>query len=160
LKVVHPGPALRRAFLETRYGTAGERLRLDHQPGPPPSWRGLSQSWAILTAWNPQGQQQDPASNAEAQERLRAALVGWPLVEGVNGEGQWAEPSLIVPGLNLRQAARLGQHFGQAAVLWGVGRRAALVWCLESELGSDMRGSVGLRLERLWLVVERLSGAP
>jgi len=160
LKVVHPDPALRRAFLDTRYGTAGERLRLSHQPGLPPPWSGPGLCWAILTAWNPQGQQQDPASNAEAQGRLRAALVGWPLVEGVNGEGQWAEPSLIVPGLGLRQAARLGQHFGQAAVLWGVGRRAALVWGLGSELGSAMSDGAVLHLERLWLVAERLSGSP
>ncbi|WP_237724620.1 DUF3293 domain-containing protein [Deinococcus alpinitundrae] len=157
--MAHPNPALRRAFLDTRYGTAGERLRLRQRPGPGPSWTAPGQRWAILTAWNPQGQRRDPASNAEAQLLLRAALTDWPLVEGVNGEGKWAEPSLIVPGLGLRRAARLGQLFGQAAVLWGVGQRAALVWC-EGDLKSDLSSGAGLRLERRWLVPDRPSGPP
>lgn len=103
-----------------------------------------------MTAWNPQGRPCDGASNNAAQEQLRAALVGWPFLEGVNGEGEWTEPSLIVPGLGLRQAAQFGQRFRQAAVLWGVGRRAALVWC------PNDAGSAGLRLERHWLVAAQL----
>ncbi|UWX65233.1 DUF3293 domain-containing protein [Deinococcus rubellus] len=144
----HPDPQLRRAFLETHYGTAHERLHLGHSPGPPPSWSAPGQRWAILTAWNPQGLQHDRASNLGAQERLRAALFGWPQLGGVNGAGEWTEPSLIVTGLNLRQATRLGQRFGQAAVLWGVGGRAALVWCAG--------GDAGLRLERYWLTAPPL----
>ena len=151
--MAHPDPAQRRAFLGSSYGTAEERLRLGRWPGPGPSWSRAGQCWAILTAWNPQGRFQDPASNAEAQHRLRAALADWPLLDGVNGEGKWAEPSLIVPGLGLRRAARLGQLFGQAAVLWGVGQRAALVWC-EGGCKSDLTGGVGLYLERHWLGVE------
>lgn len=102
------------------------------------------QRWAILTAWNPQGLARGRASNIKAQQQLRAALLGWPQLAGVNGAGEWAEPSLIVTGPHLRQAARLGQRFGQAAVLWGVGGRAALVWCAGAE--------ADLRLERFWLV--------
>ncbi|WP_245896132.1 DUF3293 domain-containing protein [Deinococcus irradiatisoli] len=92
-----------------------------------------------MTAWNPQGERQDRRRNEAAQARLRAELIGWPQREGVNGEAEWAEPSLIVLDLPLHRAAELGARFDQAAVLWGVGRRAALVWCRP------------LRLERCWL---------
>ncbi|GGM15669.1 hypothetical protein GCM10010841_25070 [Deinococcus aerophilus] len=51
-----------------------------------------------------------------------------PFRMGINGDGGWAEPSVILSRVSLREAAALGRHFGQAAVLFGVGRRAALVW--------------------------------
>ena len=60
----------------------------------------------------------------------------------MNGEGEWEEQALIVPGATLRQATGWGGEFGQAAVLWGLGARVALVW-----LGH--RGRV-VRVERLW----------
>ncbi|TSA88185.1 DUF3293 domain-containing protein [Deinococcus detaillensis] len=135
-----PPSQLRSAFLSTSYGTAQRRYQLSHAGGVLPFWSLPQQRWAILTAWNPHGQASDPASNAEAQSRLRAALAAWPALEGVNGEGNWAEPSLIVPALNLRRALEIGQDFGQAALIWGVGRRAALVWCAPD-----------VRVERFWM---------
>ena len=135
-----PDAGLRRAFLETTYGTAERRVRLDLQRGhpSPPVW-ATCQRWAILTAWNPHGAQQSAALNDAAQARLRAELSGQNLLEGVNGVGEWAEASLIVPGLGLRRALELGQRYAQAAVLWGVGLRAALVWCESAHI------------QRLWL---------
>lgn len=49
-----------------------------------------------------------------------------------------------MPGAPLRLAADLGQRFGQAAILWGAGRRVALVW-----LSPHGPGEVA-RIERFW----------
>nr|WP_244977099.1 DUF3293 domain-containing protein [Deinococcus humi] len=97
-------------------------------------------TWVIVTAWNPGGQPQSEADNRRAEQKLLALLVSHPHLPAVNGEGEWAEPSVILPGLGLRLAADLAWRFGQAAVLFGVGQRVALVW-----LNRD-----GVRLERFW----------
>lgn len=114
--------SLRSAFLQATYGTAQRRYQLTQhcglfRKGAPT--RSLSPGrWAILTAWNPHGQICDPEGNAEAQARLRAELVAWSVLEGINGGGEWAEPSVIVPNLSLRRAAELGRHYQQAALVW------------------------------------------
>lgn len=76
-----------------------------------------------------------------AERELLALNGSRSHLSGVNGEGEWAELSVILPGFRLRRAAELGRTFGQAAVLYGVGRRVALVW-LEGD---------GLRVERFWV---------
>ncbi|CAM3693214.1 DUF3293 domain-containing protein [Deinococcus frigens] len=133
----------RAAFLAATYGTGSERLRLALAPGPlaaAPSW--AAGRWAIVTAWNPGGQTQTQpqADNLRAERELLDLIASRPYLAGVNGKGVWAEPSVILPGLGLRQAAELGRRFGQAAVLFGVGRRVALVWL---EAG-------GVWVERFW----------
>ncbi|MGI8748872.1 MAG: DUF3293 domain-containing protein [Deinococcus sp.] len=114
-------------------GEAGGRFGLGEEA---PAGRSLSDlpgeepaSWAILTAWNPGGEQADPERNRAAQLELRAALSGYAVRDGRSGEGVWAEEALIVSGLSLGRARARGWDFGQAAVLWGSGRRVALVWC-------------------------------
>lgn len=141
--------SLRSAFLSATYGTRRERFRLAEAPGQSVSrasvpWAKAGQSWAVLTAWNPAGKQRAPEENLWRGERLRRDLtaLGLPFFEGVNGEGEWAEPGYIVLGLSLREAASLGARYGQAAVLWGAGRRVALAWCAP------------LRLERRWAVLK------
>lgn len=63
-------------------------------------------------------------------------------MRAINGEGDWQEDALLLLDLSLLQAAQLGREFGQAAVLFGAGSRAALVWC----------GSDPVRVERFWAV--------
>lgn len=129
-----PDPALRAAFLATLYGPPGERVRLSPVPSPAPvdwaagSW--AAGSWAIVTAWNPDAQQAPERANRAAQERLLACVLQAGLIPrpAVNGSGEWAEESLLVPGASLAQARSWGEAFGQKAVLFGVGSRAALVW--------------------------------
>lgn len=135
-------PELRAAFLAATYGTPGGRFRLSGERGVSPPWaRGR---WAVVTAWNPGGQRAADEDNARAGADLltRVTAAGLCPRPAVNGEGEWEEAALIVPGATLRQVAGWGGEFGQAAVLWGVGARAALVW-----LGC--RGRVA-RVERFW----------
>lgn len=132
------------AFTLTSYGTLQQRLHLSaaqHAPSNWPSWSVQGQRWAILTAWNPHGQRSDVASNQAAQLALSRDLAGWPQLAGLNGEDEWQEASFVVLGMDLPQAAALARRYQQAALVWGVGRRAALVWC-----ASDPT------LERFWLV--------
>ncbi|GGL83099.1 hypothetical protein GCM10010840_21080 [Deinococcus aerolatus] len=132
--------AQRAAFLAALYGTPRERFGLAAgSPGAAPSW--AANRWAVVTAWNPGGRLQPRADNLRAGRELLDLIASRPHLPGVNGEGQWAEASVIVPGLHLREAAELGRRFGQAAVLFGVGRRVALVW-LEA---------AGVCVERFWV---------
>ncbi|MFC6748314.1 DUF3293 domain-containing protein [Deinococcus aquaticus] len=154
---VWPDPALRAAFRATRYGPPGARVALTGN-GPAPALLGsLSGSlpdwtagrWAIVTAWNPWGQMQPRARNDAAHTALLAQATAWAgapdrtVLEALNGEGEWREPSLVLRGPSLREAARLGLAFGQAAVLYGCGRRAALVWLPP--------GAESVPVERVWL---------
>lgn len=126
-----PGRArLRRAFLESAYGPPGARLRLSPTRGSPPAWVRRGESWAILTAWNPGAQQRGSGENLHAHAELLALLgaAGLQPVAALNGSGAWAEASLLLPGASMRQTLDWTRAFGQAAALWGVGERAALLW--------------------------------
>lgn len=78
---------------------------------------------AFVTAWNPFGVAGSAAENGAAQTRLRARLQlrGYRFVEG-RGEDrqqQWPpEASLLVLGITLDEACRLGREFEQNALLW------------------------------------------
>lgn len=139
-----PDDRLRAAFLASRYGTAAQPVTLGAEriPAFTPAW--AASRWGVVTAWNPAGQAQGRAANRAAQARLRVAAARWPGHGGVNGDGDWQEPTLILTGISLRDVAALGEAFGQAAVLWGSGARAALVWLPASGVG-------GVRAERWWL---------
>lgn len=139
-----PDDRLRAAFLASRYGTAAQPVTLGAEriPAFTPAWAAAR--WGVVTAWNPAGQAQGRAANRAAQARLRVAASRWPGHGGVNGDGDWQEPTLILTGISLRDVAALGEAFGQAAVLWGSGARAALVWLPASGVGS-------VRAERWWL---------
>ncbi|WP_245872860.1 DUF3293 domain-containing protein [Deinococcus planocerae] len=132
-------PAQRAAFLATTYGTPGERFRLSEARGPAPSW--ARERWAVVTAWNPGGRRARNEDNARAGADLlaRVTAAGLSPLPALNGEGEWEEEALIVPGATLRQATDWGREFGQAAVLWGMGARVALVWL-----------SPGVPVERFW----------
>ena len=136
-----PDPELQEAFLATSYGAATERFQLSErrqETAHIPLFRS-GERWAILTAWNPGAKRLTLAQNEVRQEKLQQALAGQRWYAGVNGKGAWAEPSLIVNALPLQRALQLGRDFGQVAVLWGCGQRAALVWCASR------------RVERRWL---------
>ncbi len=130
--------------MATSYGTADRRFRLSEvrQPDVPLFPGHPDECWAILTAWNPGAKQRTLAENEARQAALKGALVGERWRAGVNGEGAWAEPSLIVSGLPLRRALRLGRDFGQLALIWGCGQRAALVWCAAGHVERRWRSAL------------------
>ncbi len=121
----------------------------------------------MLTAHNRHGVRQEPEHNDLQQRqlanRLSARFSGLVCQRAVNGEGEWAEASLLVRGLPLGQARDLGNLFAQAAVLWGSGQRAALVWC-GPHGGSDQLGSSvqaeRFRIERVWVCAADASPQP
>ncbi|WP_424952026.1 DUF3293 domain-containing protein [Deinococcus sp.] len=125
----HREDQLRAAFLSASYGTVTERFRLQATPGRPSPLFGAGRPWAILTAHNPDAVQHTPLLNERRQRALEARLQGFPCTPGINGHGRWAEASLIVSGLPLERILSLGREYGQVALLYGVGQRAALVWC-------------------------------
>lgn len=145
---------LRTAFLAAGYGTPGERFRLAAHPGRPCRLFGPGERWAILTAHNRHGVRQDSGQNDRQQRLLERGLSkldlsGSVCQAAVNGEGEWAEASVLARAITLRQALELGRRHGQAAVLWGIGQRAALVWCWPP----SAPGPSGLpaRAERFWV---------
>ncbi len=121
---------LRSAFTGAEYGLTDERFRLSDTRGTPPSWAGAGLAWTTVTAWNPEGRMCSRPVNQQRQATLRASIMqrGLPFLEGVNGSGEWQEDTLIVLGARLNDAVNWGQQAGQAAVLYGLGARAALVW--------------------------------
>ncbi|MFB9992563.1 DUF3293 domain-containing protein [Deinococcus oregonensis] len=163
-----PDQALRAAFLGTTYGPVWHRFRLgtelqsrpeeEHVEESGPDWAVGVRSWVIITAWNPRGQPQAEWDNAEAHQRLlaRVSRAGLVPILALNGNGQWRETALILPGASLRDGIRLGREFAQAAVLYGIGRRGALVWLSIDRRkvdrgGVERRHGERCRVERYWV---------
>ncbi|MVN86056.1 DUF3293 domain-containing protein [Deinococcus sp. HMF7620] len=142
---MRPDAQQRRAFLAAAYGPLGQRVSLDGESaGVWPTWATPGTRWAIVTAWNPGGKRQSNRANETAQAALRQQVARWAPLPGVNGDGPWREPSVVLRGLSVREAAALGRAAGQLAVVYGVGRRAALVWLERDQV----------RLERVWTQLE------
>lgn|GEM_PF-2291033 len=139
--------ALRPAFLEATYGTREERFVLGEAPDGTLSWAPPGVRWAVVTGWNAGARRQSAKSNALRDAHLRRVLTGsvGTVRRGWNGEGDWEEASWIVVGAGLRETLAWGSRFEQAAVLWSVGRRAALVWC------GAPPGARAVRVERYWV---------
>ena len=93
--------------------------------------------WAFITAWNPASVVLDREENDARQATLRRQVEtdGFAVItgEGVGEDPGWLpEASLLILGMHPGQAVKVGQQFGQLAVL--VGRRggpAHLVSCAQ-----------------------------
>jgi hypothetical protein len=78
---------------------------------------------AFITAYNPQGAQQNDEANDKAHADLGARLqqMGIEAIEGSGSEAdsEWpAERSYFALGLSLHATKSIGSHFGQDAVGW------------------------------------------
>ncbi|WP_454734649.1 DUF3293 domain-containing protein [Cupriavidus necator] len=117
-----------RAYRETQYRVLGDMpmtLRIDQAS---PRLAALHRahgvaSSAFITAANPFSQRCDDAANARRQQALAqdVARMGWRAIDaaGEHPSNGWpAEPSLLVPGLSLEDARRLGEKYEQNAVVW------------------------------------------
>jgi hypothetical protein len=113
--------AYRRCVLEVSPpGSPPVRFRIEGPTGPPPTFP--ASTFAVITAWNPGGQQRANENlNRRANERLAAHLDArmaerWP---AVNAPGQrWREESFAVLGLDLDEAWRMGEAFQQRAIYY------------------------------------------
>jgi hypothetical protein len=74
-----------------------------------------------LTAYNPGSQRRDEEENLDDQMRLlsqiEAARLNYFVGHSMDQDGDWYEPSYLVLGLNQEEGVRLGQAFGQVAVV-------------------------------------------
>ena len=97
-------------------------------------WAGVAQA-AIVTAHNPRSERASDASNAAADETLRAGLEarGYATRDtvAIDPNGEWPdEPGCLVLGMDEDNARVLGRAFGQnAVVVIDAGGRSRLVWC-------------------------------
>jgi len=92
-------------------------------------------TWVYVTAFNPRSMPLPAEENWARQRELERSVVELGLVwypgEGIADDGRWPpEPSLLVLGIVRNDAVRLGQQFGQLAVVYGeLGQEAELVVC-------------------------------
>jgi uncharacterized protein DUF3293 len=91
--------------------------------------------WAFVTAWNPKSQRLASWRNVARDARLRHALAKagyrWLPALGEGDDPAWTpEPSMLVFGMSVPHAVRLGRLLKQNAVVIGkLGGRATLLWC-------------------------------
>lgn len=81
------------------------------------------QTWAFITAWNPQSvQPKDPADNHAAQARLLERVRHHRIWSGRGRsvDATWHEDSLLIGGITEPEAARIGREFNQRAIVFGV----------------------------------------
>jgi hypothetical protein len=92
-------------------------------------------TWAYITAFNPGSVPRSNEQNFACQRDLEDTVrqLGHPMFpgEGIGDDGIWPpERSILVFGIEREAAVRLGQRFGQRAIVCGeIGGLAALVLC-------------------------------
>jgi len=96
--------------------------------------RHASRCWAFITAWNPGSKKLDTSENRRRQRALEAdAKEGGYIFyrgAGVPDETGWEpEESILIVGINRKEAVKLGVKCGQAAIVAGeLGAPAELVF--------------------------------
>lgn len=85
------------------------------------------ESWAFITAWNPQGQSLPKEENLERQIQLLLEIKDYILMEGrgESPDGTWYEDSFLILGINKKEALAIADKFDQAAILYGEYRQKA-----------------------------------
>jgi hypothetical protein len=89
-----------------------------------------AKSAAFLTAANPGSAIASDEANEEAQKRLRHDLepLG-PVFDGLgSGIDLAAEPSFLSLGIDRDEAERIGQRYGQNAIIWFEGSVPEVIW--------------------------------
>lgn len=80
-------------------------------------------SAAFITAANPAAQRLDDAENDARTRALcaRCTSLGYDVIPGRGGCPDWGwETSVLIPGISLTDALKLGTEFGQDAILFAV----------------------------------------
>ena len=134
-------PALHAAYLQTTYWVEARpapiALRIGERSRALDRVLALhgTRCWAFVTAWNPESRVLARWRNVARDARLRRALANggyrWLPALGEGDDPGWTpEPSVLVLGMSVPSAAKLGRLLKQNAVVTGkLGERAMLVWC-------------------------------
>jgi hypothetical protein len=118
---------------------AGEGWRVFALDGEEEPFLDLERSVTLITAWNPDSSEREPAWNSAANARLAAALAeagedfeaSWGAsLPGV--EPAWREEGFAVYGWTREEAGDWGRRFGQRAVVYLDPESAELVFCAEA----------------------------
>ncbi len=88
-------------------------------------------TWCFITAWNPLSVEFSEAENAVRNEKLKAELEKYQILEGEgrDSNGEWRpERSFLVLGISKKDAKTLAAKFGQRAIIHGEsGKPAELI---------------------------------
>lgn len=100
-----------------------------------------AESWAFLTAWNPEGTFTNETENRRRQEELESEFDERDCRtfpgEAVPDPAEWApEQALLVVGLSRDEVLQVGREYGQDAVVWG--RRGEPAGLIDCESGEDV----------------------
>lgn len=111
-------------------------------------WTPPAESFAILSACSPTGEQRPAARNQVADEELRRRLLEsvHRRITGQSPDGSHAEPSWA-SACTRAKAVELGREFQQDAIFWVEGDSLAVVDCKASRPDLFL-GSFGARLNR------------
>jgi hypothetical protein len=87
-------------------------------------------SWAYITAYNPHSELLPKEANQQRQGDLKKTIQDTGLSyfegEGIGTDETWEpEPSVFIPGITEDVAIRLGEKYGQNAIVFGKYREAA-----------------------------------
>ena len=95
-------------------------------------------AFTLVTAQNPQSTPLAEEENRERNERLERWLLekGYDYGPslGKSTDGSWEEAGFTVFDLSVEDALKLGQQFGQHAIVYGQGEQVALAWCESGRL--------------------------
>jgi hypothetical protein len=109
-------PLLLRAYRETEYRAAGHVIRIGRRV-PDTVFDLIDAPVAVVvTAWNPGSRRMPKGWNLHAQQRLRARLRRFVVVDADGSLRRWHEAMLLVGG-DPRPVIRLAARFRQRAVL-------------------------------------------
>lgn len=134
----HIDPLLIHAYRETEYRVLGVYAMVLRPNVFSPELAMLHQVAAVdcsafITAYNARSQPTGESINRQQQARLAEVLSARGLstidAMGVHPAGSWpGEPSLLVPGMSLEEARRVGVQFDQNAIVWsGADARPRLI---------------------------------
>lgn len=79
--------------------------------------------WAFITAWNPRSIPQNRLVNEIEMSNLKTHLTRnekkYYQGAGIGRRGDWEEPSLFIPGLNLDESVEIARRYNQNAFVHG-----------------------------------------
>lgn len=135
---------LERAFRRTDYWIAPPkaapiRLRIGEASPAYDAWAAKNAiRWLhLVTAWNPVGMKRRHGANIAANKRLEALLdigrVRYVPSQSRGWRGDWPEPGFALANMEIMDAFRLAEAFGQAALLMAEPKRKPVLLMIRDQ---------------------------